>query len=125
MGPMLQTARLDLVLLEPADARALAAGINRNGHRWAAGYPLGSTLLRAELTLAAAAQERPLGAFGSYQVVRRADDQRDRRRRLHGAAGRDRRGHARLRDHRGRARPGLRDRGAVGAARLGARRSRA
>ena len=38
-----------------------------------AGYPLGSSLLGAELTLAAAAQKRPLGAFGSYQVIRRAD----------------------------------------------------
>ncbi len=72
---MLQTARLDLVLLEPTEARALAAGINRNSHRWAPGYPLGSTLLRAELTLAAAAQERPLGGFGTYQVVCRADDE--------------------------------------------------
>ncbi len=72
---MLQTARLDLVLLEPAEARALADGINRNSHRWAPGYPLGSTLLRAELTLAAAAQERPLGGFGTYQVVCRSDDQ--------------------------------------------------
>ena len=75
MGQLLHTARLDLVLLEADDARALAAGVNRDGRRWAAGYPLGSTLLRAELTLAAAAQERPLGAFGTYQVVRRADDQ--------------------------------------------------
>ena len=44
-----------------------------NGHPWASGYPLGSTLLSAELTAAAAAQDRPLGEFGSYQVVRRAD----------------------------------------------------
>ena len=57
MGSVLHTARLDLVLLEPVDARALAAGINRNGHPWAAGYPLGIDLLRAELTLAAAAQD--------------------------------------------------------------------
>ena len=73
MGQMLHTARLDLVLLEPEEARALSHGSNRDGHGWARGYPLASSLLRAELTLAAAAQERPLGAFGSYQVVRRAD----------------------------------------------------
>jgi RimJ/RimL family protein N-acetyltransferase len=73
MGSVLSTPRLELVLLEPHRARALAAGINDNGHRWAAGYPLGSTLLRAELTLAAAAHRKPLGEFGSYQVVRRAD----------------------------------------------------
>jgi len=75
MGQLLRTERLDLMLLEDVDARALAAGINRDGRPWAAGYPLGSTLLRAELTLAASAQERPLGAFGAYEVIRRADGQ--------------------------------------------------
>ena len=73
MGSTLHTPRLELVLLEPASARALAAGINHNGHAWAAGYPLGSTLLCAELTASAAAQQAPLGEFGTYQVIRRAD----------------------------------------------------
>jgi RimJ/RimL family protein N-acetyltransferase len=75
MGRLLHTARLDLVLLEPEAARALADGVALNGHRWASGYPLGSSLLRAEMTLAAAAQDLPLGSFGTYQVIRRADDQ--------------------------------------------------
>jgi len=74
MGHELHTARLDLVLLEPVAARALVAGQSLNGGRWAAGYPLASSLLRAELTIAAAAQAHPLGVFGTYQVVRRADD---------------------------------------------------
>jgi RimJ/RimL family protein N-acetyltransferase len=74
MGSVLSTPRLELVLLEPDHARSLAAGINDNGHPWAAGYPLGSTLLRAELTVAAAAQREPLGEFGTYQVIRRCDD---------------------------------------------------
>jgi RimJ/RimL family protein N-acetyltransferase len=73
MGSVLHTPRLELVLLEPESARALAAGINHNGHPWAPGYPLGSTLLSAELTAAAAAQRRPLGEFGTYQVIRRCD----------------------------------------------------
>jgi RimJ/RimL family protein N-acetyltransferase len=73
MEVVLHTERLDLILLRPAAARCLATGAQAEGHPWAPGYPLGSTLLRAELTLAAAAKERPLGAFGSYQVVRRAD----------------------------------------------------
>ena len=73
MGSVLHTPRLELALLEPETARALAAGINRNGHVWAPGYPLGSTLLCAELTAAAAAQHAPLGEFGIYQVIRRAD----------------------------------------------------
>jgi RimJ/RimL family protein N-acetyltransferase len=75
MGRVLHTARLDLVLLEPAGARDLAAGLNEDGHPWAAGYPLGSSLLGAELTVAAAKHKRPLGAFGSYQLIRRADGQ--------------------------------------------------
>ena len=74
MGSVLVTPRLELVLLEPLSARALAAGVNHNGHPWASGYPLASTLLSAELTAAAAAQDRPLGEFGTYQVIRRADD---------------------------------------------------
>ena len=75
MGHVLHTARLDLVLLDPAAARALADGFNHDGNPWAAGYPLASTLLRAELTAAAAAHRRPLGGFGSYEVIRRADGQ--------------------------------------------------
>jgi len=74
MPQVLTTTRLELVLLEPEIARDLAAGINANGHPWARGYPMGSTLLHAELTAAAAAHGRPLGAFGTYQVVRRADN---------------------------------------------------
>jgi RimJ/RimL family protein N-acetyltransferase len=73
MTDALYTARLELVLLGPGGARELAAGINPNGHPWADGYPTAASLLRAELTAAAAAQERPLGRFGTYQVIRRAD----------------------------------------------------
>ena len=75
MDEGLHTPRLDLVLLSPADARALLDGANRDRREGSNGYPLGSTLLRAELTAAAAAQQRPLGRFGTYQVVRRADAQ--------------------------------------------------
>src|SRR3954447_4641524 len=71
MADVVHTARLELVLLGPEHARALAAG--GNGDRWAAGYPMASTLLGAELTGAAAAARQPLGAFGTYQVVRRED----------------------------------------------------
>src|SRR5215213_6284549 len=73
MVEAIHTPRLDLQPLEPPAARALVAGDSGNGHPWAAGYPLGSSLLRAELTLAAAAHNRPLGRFGTYQLVRRAD----------------------------------------------------
>ena len=70
---VLHTTRLELVLLEPETARELVAGASRNGHAWARGYPMASSLLRAELTAAAAAAGRPLGDFGTYQVVRRED----------------------------------------------------
>ena len=73
MGPELHMSRLDLVLMDAEEARALTGGVSEDGHPWAAGYPLGSSLLRAELTLAAAAHNRPFGRFGTYQVVRRAD----------------------------------------------------
>jgi RimJ/RimL family protein N-acetyltransferase len=73
MEDVLRTERLDLVLLDPEGARRLVAGARRDGEAWAPGYPLASTLLGAELTLAAATTQRPLGRFGSYQVVRRAD----------------------------------------------------
>src|SRR3954470_8529585 len=73
MTNVLRTARLDLVLLEPAPARALATGANPDGHTWAPGYPLADSLLYAELTAAAADGGRPLGAFGTYQIVRRDD----------------------------------------------------
>jgi len=70
---VLHTTRLELVLLEPESARELAAGTSRNGRMWAPGYPMAASLLRAELTAAAAASGRPLGGFGTYQVVRRED----------------------------------------------------
>jgi RimJ/RimL family protein N-acetyltransferase len=70
---VLHTARLELVLLEPSAAREMTAGVAGDGHAWAPGYPMASSLLRAELTSAAAASGRPLGGFGTYQVVRRED----------------------------------------------------
>jgi RimJ/RimL family protein N-acetyltransferase len=70
---VLHTPRLDLVLLEPENARALATGANPDGSPWAPGYPLAASLLYAELTAAAADGGRPLGPFGTYQVVRRTD----------------------------------------------------
>src|SRR5215207_136114 len=73
MSQVLHTTRLDLVLLEPEDARALAAGVNHDGNPWAPGYPMASSLLSAELTAAAAAHGHPLGGFGTYQLIRRSD----------------------------------------------------
>jgi RimJ/RimL family protein N-acetyltransferase len=73
MVEAIHTARLELQPLEPPAARALVEGDSRNGRPWASGYPLGSSLLRAELTLAAAARKLALRGFGSYQMIRRAD----------------------------------------------------
>jgi RimJ/RimL family protein N-acetyltransferase len=72
MGARLATPRLELVLLDAPAARALLAG-RCDERPWVDGYPLASSLLRAELTAAAAAQDAPLGGFGTYQVVRRSD----------------------------------------------------
>jgi RimJ/RimL family protein N-acetyltransferase len=75
MKHVLHTARLDLVLLEPEPARLLAKGAppEADERPWTPGYPLDATLLLAELTAAAADGGRPLGPFGTYQVVRRED----------------------------------------------------
>ena len=73
MVEAIHTERLDLQPLELPAARALVAGETRNDRPWAPGYPLGSSLLRAELTLAADARKLALRGFGSYQMVRRAD----------------------------------------------------
>ena len=73
MVEAIHTPRLDLQPLEPPAARALVAGDSGNGHPWASGYPLGSSLLRAELTLAADARKLALRGFGSFQMIRRAD----------------------------------------------------
>jgi RimJ/RimL family protein N-acetyltransferase len=75
MTQVLHSARLDLVLLDPEPARVLTTGANPNGNRWAPGYPLGGSLLSAELVVAASDAGRPLGPFGTYQLVRRADGQ--------------------------------------------------
>ena len=69
----LHTERLDLTLMTPEHARGIATGDNPDRHARVAGYPTTSTLLRAELTIAAATQRCPLGAFGTYQVTRRED----------------------------------------------------
>ena len=50
-----------------------------NGHRpvgarWAAGYPTDATLVSAGFVVTAEAEGHPLGPWGVYQMVRRADD---------------------------------------------------
>ncbi len=76
MTHALHTSRLDLVLLEPEGARALTiGGAPQDGYRWGRGYPLAASLLYAELTASAAEGGRPLGPFGTYQLVRRADNE--------------------------------------------------
>ena len=65
MPDVLQTPRLELVLLDPERAKVLATGSNANGRPWAPGYPVDATLLHAELTAAAAGRGRPLGTSAS------------------------------------------------------------
>ena len=125
MGQVLHTSRLDLVLLEP-ERRA------RDHRRGQPQRPsLGVRLPAGVEPAARRADARGGRAQPPVRPVRHLPGRaprrrpRDRRRRLHGAAGRDRRRPRRLRDHRGRAPPGLRDRGAHGGARMGAHAVRA
>ena len=50
-----------------------------NGHRpigarWASGYPTDGTLVSAGFVVTAEAEGHPLGPWGIYQILRRADD---------------------------------------------------
>ena len=60
--------------LDLAAARRVLTGVPEPGERWAEGFPLEGTRDVARATLVAAYGGRPLGPFGGYLVVRRADE---------------------------------------------------
>ena len=70
----IETQRLRLVPLQLPDAAAMVNGHRPVRARWADGYPTDGTLVAAGLVLAAEAEGEPLGPWGVYQIVRRADD---------------------------------------------------
>ncbi len=64
-------------MLRPLDLAAARRVVDRApgpAERWAPGFPLPGTEQVARATLLAAGAGLPLGAFGSYLVVRRADE---------------------------------------------------
>jgi RimJ/RimL family protein N-acetyltransferase len=69
----LETQHLRLVPLDLPCAAAMVNGHRPVGARWADGYPTDGTLVAAGLVVTAEAEDRPLGAWGVYQVIRRSD----------------------------------------------------
>lgn len=55
-------------------AAAIVGGNRPPGARWALGYPTEGTLVAASLVVTAENEGRPLGIFGSYQVIHRETD---------------------------------------------------
>src|SRR3954469_14815232 len=69
----IETPRLRLVPLSLPDAAALVNGHQPDTARWADGYPTDGTLVAAGFVVTAEAEGRPLGPWGTYQIVRRSD----------------------------------------------------
>jgi RimJ/RimL family protein N-acetyltransferase len=73
MANAIVTRRLLLVQLGVEEAVALVDGRGSERRQWAAGYPNDGALVAAGLVMTAAQRGRDLGAFGTYQIVRRRD----------------------------------------------------
>jgi RimJ/RimL family protein N-acetyltransferase len=69
----IETQRLSLVPLSLADAATLVNGHRPDAARWAEGYPTDGTLVAAGLVVTAEAEGRPLGLWGTYQMIRLQD----------------------------------------------------
>jgi RimJ/RimL family protein N-acetyltransferase len=70
---VLRTPRLELAPLELHDARTLVETGHLSGRRHADGYPTDATLVAAGIVVTAAGEERDLGPFTTYLVMRRSD----------------------------------------------------
>jgi RimJ/RimL family protein N-acetyltransferase len=69
-----ETPRLRIVPIPYEDAEAMLHGRRPAEDRWAPDYPTDSTLVAAGVVVTAVAEGRDLGPFGSYQIIRRADE---------------------------------------------------
>jgi RimJ/RimL family protein N-acetyltransferase len=69
----LTTPRLRIVPLQLDEALAMVHGQRPVEERWAPDYPTDASLVAASLVVTAEAEGRPLGSWGAYQIVRRAD----------------------------------------------------
>jgi RimJ/RimL family protein N-acetyltransferase len=70
----IETDRLLLRLVDAAEAQRICSREPSTADRWAPGYPFEGDLAALGGFLAATAQRGDQGAFGYYQILRRADD---------------------------------------------------
>ena len=73
MGNRIESERLCLHQLEPAEGRALLQGKADPERPWMAGYPMQGTLIAVEAFARAIDQGSDPGAYGVYQLVRSSD----------------------------------------------------
>ena len=73
MGNRIESERLCLRQLEPAEARALLQGTADPERPWMAGYPMQGTLIAVEAFVRAIDKGSDPGAYGVYQLVRASD----------------------------------------------------
>jgi RimJ/RimL family protein N-acetyltransferase len=73
MANTLVTRRLLMVELGVEEAVALVDGRGGSGRTWAPGYPDDGALMAAGFVMTAAKHGRDLGAFGTYEIIRRRD----------------------------------------------------
>jgi len=71
--PVIDTPRLRIALMPLEVAVALVQGYRPAGVNWPDDYPTDSTLVAASMLCASEAERRPLGRWGVYQMVRKAD----------------------------------------------------
>src|SRR3954453_752086 len=69
----IETQRLWLGPLSLGDPATIVNGHQPDTARWADGYPTDGTLVAAGFVVTAEAEGRPLGPWGTYQMVRRSD----------------------------------------------------
>jgi RimJ/RimL family protein N-acetyltransferase len=70
---VLRTQRLELSPLDVRDAEALVTTGRPPGRRMADGYPTDATYVAAGMVVTAAAENRDLGPYTTYQIVRQLD----------------------------------------------------
>jgi RimJ/RimL family protein N-acetyltransferase len=73
MANRILTPRLRMVQLGADEAAALVDGRGGSGRTWAPGYPDDGALMAAGFVMTAARGGRDLGAFGTYELIRRED----------------------------------------------------
>ncbi len=73
MANAIVTKRLLMLQMAVEDAVALVEGRHPNGRPWAPGYPDDGAVVAASMVVTATQRGSDLGAFGTYQIIRRED----------------------------------------------------